>query len=64
MNKIIGTHQNARRQDSEHWVSMSDLMAGLMMVFLFISVAYMHYVRIEKEKIKEVAVAQGGIALC
>jgi outer membrane protein OmpA-like peptidoglycan-associated protein len=57
MNKIIGTHQNARRQDSEHWVSMSDLMAGLMMVFLFISVAYMHYVRIEKEKIKEVAVA-------
>lgn len=57
MDKIIGTHQNARRQDSEHWVSMSDLMAGLMMVFLFISVAYMHYVRIEKEKIKEVAVA-------
>lgn len=36
---------------------MSDLMAGLMMVFMFISVAYMHYVRIEKERIKEVAVA-------
>ncbi|WP_250131294.1 type II Zorya anti-phage system protein ZorB2, partial [Serratia marcescens] len=44
-------------QDNEHWVSMSDLMAGLMMVFMFISIAYMHYVRIEKEKIKEVAVA-------
>lgn len=27
------------------------------MVFMFISIAYMHYVRIEKEKIKEVAVA-------
>lgn len=27
------------------------------MVFMFISVAYMHYVRIEKERIKEVAVA-------
>lgn len=57
MDKIFGSHQKARRQDSEHWVSMSDLMAGLMMVFLFISIAYMHYVRIEKEKIKEVAVA-------
>ena len=57
MDKIFGSHQKARRQDSEHWVSMSDLMAGLMMVFLFIAIAYMHYVRIEKEKIKEVAVA-------
>lgn len=57
MDKIIGSHQKAKRQDSEHWVSMSDLMAGLMMVFLFISIAYMHFVRIEKEKIKEVAVA-------
>ena len=28
---------------------MSDLMAGLMMVFMFISIAYMHYVRIEKK---------------
>lgn len=57
MDKIFGSHQKAKRQDSEHWVSMSDLMAGLMMVFLFISIAYMHYVRIEKEKIREVAVA-------
>ncbi len=57
MDKIFGSHQKAKRQDSEHWVSMSDLMAGLMMVFLFISIAYMHFVRIEKEKIKEVAVA-------
>jgi len=47
-----------------HWVSMSDLMAGLMMVFLFISIAYMHQAQLEAEvskrerdKIKEVAVA-------
>ncbi|UAY91689.1 OmpA family protein [Pectobacterium polaris] len=57
MDKIIGKHTPKNAQDNEHWVSMSDLMAGLMMVFMFISIAYMHYVRIEKEKIKEVAVA-------
>lgn len=57
MSRYTSAYQNARRQDSEHWVSMSDLMAGLMMVFLFISVAFMHYVRIERDKIKQVAVA-------
>lgn len=57
MDKIIGKPTPKKTQDNEHWVSMSDLMAGLMMVFMFISIAYMHYVRIEKEKIKEVAVA-------
>ncbi|MFS7162693.1 type II Zorya anti-phage system protein ZorB2 [Serratia proteamaculans] len=57
MDKIIGKQASQKNQDNEHWVSMSDLMAGLMMVFMFISIAYMHYVRIEKEKIKEVAVA-------
>lgn len=36
---------------------MADLMAGLMMVFLLISVAFMRYVQIERDKIKEVAVA-------
>lgn len=57
MENLFGSHQKARRQDSEHWISMSDLMAGLMMVFLVISVAFMRYVQIEKDKIKEVAVA-------
>lgn len=57
MDKIIGKPAPKNSQDNEHWVSMSDLMAGLMMMFMFISIAYMHYVRIEKEKIKEVAVA-------
>lgn len=44
-------------QQEEHWISMSDLMAGLMMVFLFISVAFMRYVQVERDKVKEVAVA-------
>ena len=45
MDKIIGKQLPKKDQDNEHWVSMSDLMAGLMMVFMFISIAYMHYVR-------------------
>lgn len=35
---------------------MSDLMAGLMMVFLLISIAFMRYVQVERDKIKEIAV--------
>lgn len=54
----ILTHSRAgEEQASEHWMSVSDLMAGLMMVFLFVAIAYMHYVRIEKERIEEVAIA-------
>ncbi|MBF0246147.1 MAG: OmpA family protein [Planctomycetes bacterium] len=30
--------------EGEHWLSISDLMAGLLMVFLFISIALMHSV--------------------
>lgn len=40
----------------EHWLSVSDLMAGLMMVFLMISVIYMVKVEAEKQKVTEVAV--------
>ncbi len=43
--------------DSEHWLSVSDLMAGLMMVFLFISIALMRTAFLERDKIKQVAVA-------
>lgn len=41
----------------EHWLSVSDLMSGLMMVFLFVSIALMRDAMIERDKIKEVAVA-------
>jgi outer membrane protein OmpA-like peptidoglycan-associated protein len=50
----------ARRDDdrgAEHWMSVADLMAGLMMVFLFISIAFMHFVRVERDRIKEIAIA-------
>lgn len=58
MKDIFGATNVVRhKDDGEHWISMSDLMAGLMMVFLFISVAYMRYAEHEKDKVKELAVA-------
>jgi outer membrane protein OmpA-like peptidoglycan-associated protein len=53
--KIFGTSK--QQDDGEHWLTVSDLMAGLMMVFLFIAIAFMRHVSIERDKIKDVAVA-------
>lgn len=44
-------------QETSQWLSVSDLMAGLMMVFLFISVMLMRSALAERDKIKQVAVA-------
>lgn len=58
MDKLFGAPKTKiDHETSEHWVSVSDLMSGLMMVFLFISIALMRHALIERDKIKEVAVA-------
>lgn len=44
------------KASGNHWISISDMMSGLMMIFLFISVTYMINVTREKDKIKEIAV--------
>ncbi|MFQ3576948.1 MAG: OmpA family protein [Cytophagales bacterium] len=43
-------------ESESQWVSISDLMSVLMMIFLFIAVSYMLNVIKEKDKIKEIAV--------
>lgn len=43
--------------DEDQWLSVSDLMAGLMMVFLFIAIALMREAMVERDMIKDVAVA-------
>jgi outer membrane protein OmpA-like peptidoglycan-associated protein len=50
---------NSRSVEPEesHWLSVSDLMAGLMVVFLFIAVALMRNAIIERNQIKDVAIA-------
>ena len=49
------TNRNSNITD-ENWMSISDMMSGLMVIFLFISISYMLYVNVEKEKIQEIAV--------
>lgn len=44
-------------EDDSSWLSVSDLMAGLMMVFLCVAVAMMHSVMIEREKIRTIAMS-------
>ena len=66
MNEDILT---AREQDSEeHWISISDMMAGLMVIFLFIAISYMLFIskkmeEIEKEKAKIEKIVEAYITL-
>lgn len=56
MNSLFRSRRT-NKEDAEHWIGISDMMSGLMMVFLFMAVAYMYYVQVERENIKEIAVA-------
>jgi outer membrane protein OmpA-like peptidoglycan-associated protein len=47
----------AAEQEEHHWLSVSDLMAGLMVVFLFIAIALMRNTLEEQRKVKDIAVA-------
>lgn len=53
---MIGRHNRRIDGDSE-WVSISDLMSGLMIIFLFFSVSYMYDVQQNQQRIRQVAVA-------
>jgi outer membrane protein OmpA-like peptidoglycan-associated protein len=55
MNSLFS--KNSSEQEESHWLSVADLMAGLMMVFLFIAIALMRNAFIERDKIKQVAIA-------
>lgn len=45
-----------KAQDTEeHWISISDMMAGLMVIFLFIAISYMLHVREDKVRIEKIA---------
>ena len=50
-------HDEHDEQEESYWLSVSDLMAGLMMVFLFIAIALMRDAFVERDKIKQVAEA-------
>lgn len=44
-----------------HWIPLSDLMTGLMVMFLLIAVTYMMRVEADADRIKEVAIAYSEI---
>ena len=46
--------RKARKSDDESWISVSDLMAGLMMVFLFIAVIYAKDADNRAQNVKEI----------
>jgi outer membrane protein OmpA-like peptidoglycan-associated protein len=45
------------KQNNNEWLSISDMMSGLMLVFMLIAVTYMLEVQADKDKIKEIALA-------
>ena len=49
---MLGNLFGMREQETEeHWVSISDVMAGLMVIFLFIAISYMLNVRLKADEI-------------
>jgi outer membrane protein OmpA-like peptidoglycan-associated protein len=42
--------------EDEQWISISDLMAGLMIIFLFIAITYIRPVQDERDTIRDIAV--------
>lgn len=57
LNALFGRGSAAGNEDEHHWLSVSDLMAGLMMVFLLISIALMRYALEERDRVTQVAEA-------
>ena len=55
LNQQQNEEENLTAEEGAHWVAVSDLMAGLMMVFLLVAVAFMVILERESEKIKQVA---------
>lgn len=45
------------RSDDDHWISVSDLMAGLMVIFLFIAITYIRPVVETQNRIRDIVVA-------
>lgn len=57
MSRFVGVHRGGGHDDGAHWLSVSDLMAGLMIIFLFIAIALMRSAFSERDQIREIAVA-------
>ena len=57
MRDVWGDPVAREGRTEEHWVSMSDLMAGLMMVFMLIAITYLRLIHVKQEEVKQIAYA-------
>lgn len=46
-----------RRSEEGHWISVADLMAGLMVIFLFIAISYIRPIENTQDTIRTIAAA-------
>ena len=58
-----GQPQIPEHQDEGQWISISDMMAGLMVIFLFVALSFMldaqekkNKIEVDRDRIKEIAV--------
>jgi outer membrane protein OmpA-like peptidoglycan-associated protein len=58
--ELLGS-QSANNEDQ--WISLSDLMTGLMMIFMLIAIAFMMKVEVQQFKTKQVAVLYDQVRL-
>ena len=57
MKDFFGKNPVNHQDAEDHWLSVSDLMSGLMIVFLFVAITYMRNIQQENTKMREVAIA-------
>lgn len=48
---------SSSKEDDSDWLSVSDLMAGLMVIFLFIAIVFIQSISQQKERVRDIAVA-------
>lgn len=48
---------HGRQPDDEHWISIADIMAGLMVIFLLIAITYIRPIVEIQSKVREIVVA-------
>ena len=53
LQNVLSSHVES---EDEQWITISDLMAGLMVIFLFIAITYIRPVKDERETIRDIAV--------
>lgn len=53
----MNVFMNPRSGQESDWIGISDLMAGLMMIFLFVAICYMNSLQARERQIREIAMA-------